>query len=671
MLKELKSRYGSLTVIDIKDFIVSDGSDYENDKVYKWIILEKEYFGTIKDFVESFGIRGKKYTMTCPRCHKVFTKSGDAVMRTGFYCHYCAVKKTNGEKRNSKKIVNIVSYDNRIKDYWDYSKNDRDIESVSIGEHQEFWFKCSKGHSYKKNPRKMIISLETKTKGCPYCAGQKFSSDNSIAEKYPYILDIWDYDKNSKKPDEVVKGTSESFWFKCPNGHSYLAKPYKVASAVRSGSRSKGCPYCSSKRISFEMSFGGKYPDKLKYWDYDKNTVSPYDVFCYSERLYWFKCPKGHSFQIIPHSVITSKGSGCRICSGVEVLEGYNDIYTTDEELVRDYWDFDCNILSPFEVSRQSTKEVWWYCSNCGEAYYQRIDSRVNSKGLCPTCAESYNRSSNEVDLYNFILKLFPDAVYDYYIDGRSYDIFIPSKGFIIEYNGIYFHSEAIHPEKNYQYEKYRIVKEAGYSFYAIWEDDWVFNNEICKKGLMSKLGVLRTKSLNARDCIVSDEYSEELLKRNHIQGTVKGCKYLSLKDKNNNIVSEIAYKVRNDSIEIVRFVSNGNVRGAFSKLLNHLEKLEVSCTNIYTFSDNSVSDGKLYENNGFEIEKYIEPDYAYVYKGRRVHKFNFRIERFREDENLLFEEGLTEHELALKNKIYRVYDYGKKKWVKNIIRNL
>ena len=55
--------------------------------------------------------------------------------------------------------------------------------------------------------------------------------------------------------------------------------------------------------------------------------------------------------------------------------------------------------------------------------------------------------------------------------------------------------------------------------------------------------------------------------------------------------------------------------------------------------------------------------DYFYVYDGKREHKFKFRLDRFKNDENLYYEDGLTEFELAELNYIPRVYDCGKVKY--------
>lgn len=61
-------------------------------------------------------------------------------------------------------------------------------------------------------------------------------------------------------------------------------------------------------------------------------------------------------------------------------------------------------------------------------------------------------------------------------------------------------------------------------------------------------------------------------------------------------------------------------------------------------------------------LDAIISPDYMYLYKGKRVHKFNFRISKFKNNPNLKFEGGMTEKELANLNGLHRIWDAGKSK---------
>ena len=65
----------------------------------------------------------------------------------------------------------------------------------------------------------------------------------SLAEEYPEILKIWDYQKNTKHPEKVGSNTSTKFWFICANGHSYYRS---VKIAVKSP-----CPDCKARAKSW------------------------------------------------------------------------------------------------------------------------------------------------------------------------------------------------------------------------------------------------------------------------------------------------------------------------------------------------------------------------------------------------------------------------------------
>lgn len=57
--------------------------------------------------------------------------------------------------------------------------------------------------------------------------------------------------------------------------------------------------------------------------------------------------------------------------------------------------------------------------------------------------------------------------------------------------------------------------------------------------------------------------------------------------------------------------------------------------------------------------------DYRYLVGGRRVHKFGYRLKRFKDDPHLIYKEGLTEAELAEINNLPRIWDAGKIRFVK------
>lgn len=116
----------------------------------------------------------------------------------------------------------------------------------------------------------------------------------------------------------------------------------------------------------------------------------------------------------------------------------------------------------------------------------------------------------------------------------------------------------------------------------------------------------------------------------------------------------------------IERYATAGVISGGFTRLLAHAERT-IEPQQWITFADLTVSDGNLYENNGFveDTARRLKPDYAYVYEGKRVHKFNFRLKRFRDDPLFLYDPEMSESELAELNGLPRVWDAGKIRYVK------
>ena len=63
---------------------------------------------------------------------------------------------------------------------------------------------------------------------------------NSLAIKYPNLIEMWDVDKNGTlNPYHVVPGSHMKVWWRCKKGHSYLRE-------IREQSNSALCPYCKN-----------------------------------------------------------------------------------------------------------------------------------------------------------------------------------------------------------------------------------------------------------------------------------------------------------------------------------------------------------------------------------------------------------------------------------------
>lgn len=291
----------------------------------------------------------------------------------------------------------------------------------------------------------------------------------------------------------------------------------------------------------------------------------------------------------------------------------------------------------------------------------------------CPVCANVLSLSSNS--FVGWIKSVCPEAVFEARLSGKlRWDAAVNSKKVAFEFHGLYWHSEE-HKPASYHKDKHERGLEAGYRTIHIFEDEWELRPEAVKALIKMSLG-LTTEKVYARQCCVRDISSAvgiEFLDQWHIQGKPSASKYLGVYHKD-KLVAVLAYANRASGrgqgydasqMEVTRFASSLQVVGGFSKALAYIQRANPRLEVIYTFSDRRVFTGGLYEVCGFAKVVELKPDYFYVRYGKRQHKATLQKSNFRANPSLLFEEGMTETQLAELNNFFRVYDCGKVKWEK------
>lgn len=98
-----------------------------------------------------------------------------------------------------------------------------------------------------------------------------------------------------------------------------------------------------------------------------------------AEKMLW-ECSAGHSWEArISNRAI--KGYGCPICSGQQILPGFNDLATLRPDLANQAIGWD-----PTTVALQSNKKVKWQCGN-GHIWESTITNRVRRNDGCSVCS--------------------------------------------------------------------------------------------------------------------------------------------------------------------------------------------------------------------------------------------------------------------------------------------
>ena len=210
--------------------------------------------------------------------------------------------------------------------------------------------------------------------------------------------------------------------------------------------------------------------------DFDKNEYGPEHYTKGSSEYVWWKCPTcGNSYKAkIANKTILKRG--CPFCSNNKVLQGFNDLTTTNPELSKE-WDYEKNgDLTPDKVTYGSNKKVWWICPK-GHSYQATINHRSGGTN-CPICNSGRQTSFAEQAIFYYMHQLFPDAINRYkeiFSNGMELDIYIPSMHIAIEYDGSFWHDNN---RKNREKIKFDICQKHHIRLIRIKEKSEDINNE-------------------------------------------------------------------------------------------------------------------------------------------------------------------------------------------------
>ena len=194
-----------------------------------------------------------------------------------------------------------------------------------------------------------------------------------------HILTEWDAEKNGTlTPDDISYGSHRKVWWKCDKGHEWES----MVSVRTNGSR---CPYCAGTRpIVGQTDLMTTDPDVASEWHPTMNgSLTPAQVTRGSKKRVWWRCEKGHEWQVPIYTRIEE--DGCPVCSGRKIVAGVNDLATLFPELANQWDDENCP-LTPEMVHPYSNRRVWWKCEY-GHKWQATINSRNSLGQGCPYCA--------------------------------------------------------------------------------------------------------------------------------------------------------------------------------------------------------------------------------------------------------------------------------------------
>lgn len=222
-----------------------------------------------------------------------------------------------------------------------------------------------------------------------------------VSVKDSAIAQYWDYEHNTIDPATVASKSGKKFWWICPECHQSHEK------IVQSLHKSPLCRDCGHRkaiangyksRITKTRSIADD-PTLIKYWDYERNTVSPSDITYKSTKKYWWICAQCGQ----PHERSAGNEQKSQLCQKCGHKKGTANgqrthlaktLTVADVPVQLNQWDYEKNPMPPSEVASKCNKKFWWICSECGESF-QRAANHEHETQLCRVCGLKRRTENN------------------------------------------------------------------------------------------------------------------------------------------------------------------------------------------------------------------------------------------------------------------------------------
>lgn len=365
-------------------------------------------------------------------------------------CPVCGVKKAHKTRRiQAAKQNNLVDNYPEIASEWNYDKNEEPPENYACKSNKKVWWKCKTcSHEWQAT----ISDRTSRNYGCPKCSmkGSSFPEQalfyyfskafKDVENRYVikrYEFDVYipsiktaieydgvyyhnnkrSFERDNKKDafckvndirlirirDARLLKTDSAEIITCKDydlkelqeAIKKLFKELNVENVTVNLEKDRQRILALYNKTVLENSLAVLNPEIAKEWNYERNyPLTPNRVSCYSNHIVWWKCEKGHEWQAGVNNR-TRGNRGCPYCSNKKLLEGYNDLATTNPELTKE-WDYTKNKLKPNEVIAGNNNLFWWVCSICGYEWQARLNNRSRGTG-CPVCRIKQSRINNRI----------------------------------------------------------------------------------------------------------------------------------------------------------------------------------------------------------------------------------------------------------------------------------
>lgn len=450
----------------------------------------------------------------------------------------------------------------------------------------------------------MMAKSARKAKSCGQCRSEQFTELALLGKKFGKLSFVCYTDRHA--------GRAEALW-RCDCGGEKLI----VAQSVVNGyTKSCGC-------LALPVS---------KYHGEPKQMVS-------------LTCVCGKEFQVAKHERRRKKCGACNDRSFAAGAE-FGKLTLLSHETLQPY----AERLIPVRCA----------CGWVGEKRAGHVLRGLTAScGQCAVKALPEIRPTGRVSKAAFAMQEAAklrgfDVVLEHPVETRQFDLFIKDTNTVIEHHGLRYHGGLEKHRKDLL--KHKLAEGLGYRSMAVFSDEWSDRPEAITELIAPRKAMNRKRPQQLVFGEVKRSETVALLEQYHYLGQCRrASKCYALFDGANMVcVATFARPSRQGSgdWELTRMIRHPDwsVPGCWGYLMKR-----VPCTGkIVTFSENRLFSGASYEKIGFTLERDVEPDYTWSNGNKRWHKSKMRKKPG---------EVGTESELRHRAGLYKVYDYGKRKW--------
>lgn len=402
-------------------------------------------------------------------------------------------------------------------------------------------------------------------------------------DKYEYDFDTF---SGCHSPMKIKCHTHGDFWQK-PSKHMH----------------GQGCSKCSKGMISVaEFKSMASKAHRNKY-DYSKVEFESF-----SKAKITIGCPL-HGWFEQGAFIHLKRGNGCPKCGDARArdakVKSFGEFLKDAVSEHGDKYQY-----SPIGFSG-SRGDVLIFCPTHGE-FKQGVSNHIAGNG-CPSCAKVM--SNMEMEVLEIVKSIDPFSVSRdrSLISPYELDIVSKSNSLAIEVNGVYWHSEKAGKGRNYHKMKREMTEGLGMRLISIRSDLWRDRKDLIKLIIMNAMNKLITKSVNARECTLSEISSKEsrdFLSKHHVMGWRNASRHFGLFCCD-ELVSVMTFTNKNGTTELVRFSTSCMVRGGLTKMLKNCSSI-MGFDKCFSYVDLDLFTGKSYLAAGFKAVS-IKPGFGVV----------------------------------------------------------